>query len=165
MRSRLSFVLLLLSLITSSCIKHENTEDCHSYIVFKNGSSKDIYISWATFYPDTTINNIGNLLLTPDVNKAVKHSENQYAIRIRDLDCFESRFFDGVQMRSDTLTIFTFDAETVENTPWDTVTSKYLVLQRYDLSLRDLQKLNWSVPFPPSPEMKDMKMYPPYKKQ
>jgi len=41
----------------------------------------------------------------------------------------------------------------------------YLVLQRYYLSLQDLQKLNWRVSYPPTPEMKDMKMYPAYKEE
>ena len=42
--------------------------------------------------------------------------------------------------------------------------TNYFVAQRYDLSLNDLKKLNWTITYPPVESMKDMHMYPPYKK-
>ncbi|MDR3060023.1 MAG: hypothetical protein LBU84_18030 [Prevotella sp.] len=36
------------------------------------------------------------------------------------------------------------------------------ILQRYDLSLKDLEFLDWEISYPPSEKMKDMKMRPPY---
>jgi hypothetical protein len=36
------------------------------------------------------------------------------------------------------------------------------ILQRYDITLQDLINLNWEITYPPSPAMKDIKMYPPY---
>jgi hypothetical protein len=48
----------------------------------------------------------------------------------------------------DTLSVFIFDAQVLENTPWDTVKAKYIILKRYDLSLDDLNKLNWTITYP-----------------
>ena len=36
------------------------------------------------------------------------------------------------------------------------------LLVRYDLSLMDLKHLNWMLSYPPSPQMQEMKMFPPY---
>jgi len=63
---------------------------------------------------------------------------------------------------NDTVSIF-FLSESVVNTyDWDEVRNKYLILKRYDLSLDDLKLLKWTIHYPPTEEMKDMKMYPPY---
>jgi hypothetical protein len=58
--------------------------------------------------------------------------------------------------------IFIFDGTTMDNTDWEVVKKDYLILQRYDLSLQDFQKLNWKIYYPPTPAMKDIKMWPPY---
>ncbi len=63
---------------------------------------------------------------------------------------------------SETLTIYIFHTDTLNKYSWKEVCEDYLVLKRYDLSLEDLKKLNFKVPYPPSPIMRNMKMYPPY---
>ena len=62
----------------------------------------------------------------------------------------------------DTISIFLFDEETVENVPWETVVKEYLVLQRYDLSIEDFKRLDNDIHYPPTPEMRDIHMWPPY---
>jgi hypothetical protein len=62
----------------------------------------------------------------------------------------------------DTIMYFVLDAHTWETESSQTIIDNYLVLQRYDLSLEDTQKLEWSLPFPPTEAMKHIKMYPPY---
>ena len=44
----------------------------------------------------------------------------------------------------------------------DSIRYHYVILKRYDLSKKDLQKLNWNIAYPPIEAMKDIKMYPPY---
>ena len=58
-------------------------------------------------------------------------------------DTYEGRFeqFEKVM-------VFVFDAQVLETTPWDTVKAKYLVLKRYDLSLQDLESMNWTITYP-----------------
>jgi hypothetical protein len=46
------------------------------------------------------------------------------------------------------LRIFIFDASIVDNTPWDTIKKNYMILKRYDLSLDDLDNMNWTITYP-----------------
>ena len=62
----------------------------------------------------------------------------------------------------DTMSIFIFDEETVNHNSWKIIAEEYLVLQRYDLSIEDIKKLNYNIYYPPTPEMQDMHMYPQY---
>ena len=77
--------------------------------------------------------------------------------------CFEKVFKN--ENFSDTVYVYVFDAAVVDNTSWDIVAKDYLVLKRYDLSLEDLQRLNWQVTYPPTEAMKDVKQYPPYESE
>lgn len=63
---------------------------------------------------------------------------------------------------NDTISIFLFDEEIVETVPWETVVKEYLVLQRYDLSIEDFKRLDNDIHYPPTPEMRDIHMWPPY---
>ena len=63
---------------------------------------------------------------------------------------------------NDTLCLFIFDANTYNSYSWEEIKTNYMVLQRYDLSLSDFQKLNKQITYPPTEAMKEIKMYPPY---
>lgn len=56
--------------------------------------------------------------------------------------------------------IFIMDAELLESKETHI---HDIIIQRYDLSLQDLQQINWTLTYPPNENMKNMKMYPPYK--
>jgi len=62
----------------------------------------------------------------------------------------------------DTLSFAIFDADTIAAYPWDVINSEYKILRRYDLSIHDLQKLNYTLYYPPTEAMRNMKMYPEY---
>ena len=70
-------------------------------------------------------------------------------------DWFES-------LPSDTLMIFVFDKGVVDTEPWEDIILNYKVLCRYDLSLSNLEDLDYVIPYPPRAAMKDMHMFPPY---
>jgi len=44
----------------------------------------------------------------------------------------------------------------------ETIREEYKVLKRYDLSIEDIQLLNYEIPYPPTEVMRGMRMYPPY---
>jgi len=44
--------------------------------------------------------------------------------------------------------VYVFDAHVIETTAWDSVKANYLVLKRYDLSLDDLKRMNWTITYP-----------------
>ena len=62
----------------------------------------------------------------------------------------------------DTVNIFIFDRDVIDNNSWNDVVQKYLVMQRYDFSKKDLVRLNNIIPYPPTEEMADMHMFPRY---
>lgn len=62
----------------------------------------------------------------------------------------------------DTVCVFVFKTEVLEQFSWDSIRSNYLVLQRYDLSYEDVANSNYEICFPPSEAMKHIHMWPPY---
>lgn len=62
----------------------------------------------------------------------------------------------------DTISFAIFDADTIAAYPWDVINREYKIVRRYDLSIHDLQKLDYTLYYPPNESMRDMKMYPPY---
>jgi len=130
-----------------------NNEKC---IDFYNNSNKKTSMSIGWKYPDTTLeNNHIRYFMHPSVFSFQKR-----------VICEEGHAsFEGLFLRQDTAMLFLFDDSVIENTDWKIVEKDYLVLQRYDLSLQDLEKLNWKVYYPPTEAMKDMKMFPPYQEK
>lgn len=64
----------------------------------------------------------------------------------------------------DTVSFFMFDSKVVENNTWEEVVQNYMVLQRYDFSKEDLARLNCQIFYPPTEEMSEIHMFPPYEK-
>lgn len=78
--------------------------------------------------------------------------------------CFScSRPFSDIysSCKTDTLSLFVFSADTLKTYSWDSVCTAYKVLQRYDVTLSDLYAIDYPT-FPPSEEMRNIKMWPPY---
>jgi hypothetical protein len=67
------------------------------------------------------------------------------------------------ELPSDTLSIYFFNPDTLSKYSWEEIRENYKVLKKYDLSIQDLEKLNFKVVYPPTPEMSNIRQYPPYK--
>lgn len=65
----------------------------------------------------------------------------------------------------DTMSVYFFNYDTLQHYSWETIRREYKILQRYDLSIEDLHLLDDNIVYPPSEAMKNMKMYPPYKRK
>lgn len=74
---------------------------------------------------------------------------------------WEAAFSDN-RITLDTLMIYILDDQALKK---EDVDIRQSFLQRYDLSLQDLQRLNWVLSYPPAENMKDIKMWPTYKSQ
>lgn len=55
----------------------------------------------------------------------------------------------------------TEDNTALDSLPWDSIRDKYIILQRYDLSVFDANELGLLV-FPPDSTMKHIHMWPPF---
>ncbi len=123
----------------------EKDENCHKIITFKNLTTSTLYVVSSYQYPDTsTFAGIPNPTLNPNFTKVFPGQINTQALWNR--DCIESVFKSLIPC--DTMMIYVFDAKVLEGNEWETVKTNYLVLKRYDLSLDDLNKKNWTINFP-----------------
>lgn len=112
-----------------------------SRLKIKNSSLKAIYFNKQFNFPDTL--NLSNpsflvnveLKLLVDKNKSITFSKTTIE------HVFEN------SIASDTLSIYIYDAEVIENTPWEQIQEEYLVLKRFDLSYQDILDANWLIEF------------------
>lgn len=120
-----------------------------------------------TMYPDTLLPT--SYYENMDVNECIVSSDSGIIIKPGSLypllpysypKISERRF--NRHFRSGIYSIFIFDAETAQEKNWEDIRKDYDILVRYDLTFDDLKALKDTIPFPPTEEMKDMQMYPPY---
>ncbi|MDR2424916.1 MAG: hypothetical protein LBD59_09375 [Prevotellaceae bacterium] len=149
---------ITLLLLIASCSTPES-ETCHRGITFFNNYYKDTYISSMRSYPDTLYDVTRYYFIVSQAvfTKTLSGHNNRRSISTR-RGCAESWFQYGDTIKS----CFVFDADVLENESAQTILDNYLVLQRYDLTLDNLIQLNFMLPFPPTEEMKHIRMYPPY---
>lgn len=135
--------------VFNSCI----WEESYKFNV-RNNSNKTLrfYIAYPydiNVYPDTILFNQFS------VARLVSHSTYH-------LGGFEKIDDKIAKIPSDTLSFYFFDSETIETYSWEKICEDYKVLKRYDLSIEDIQLLDYEIPYPPTKQMKNMRMYPPY---
>jgi hypothetical protein len=111
-------------------------------ISVNNSSHKKIYISagYSRYgmpeYPDTLLPTIEPDLYTVD------HGEQN---KLRSSFEWETVI---EKMELDTLSIYFFNADTIENYSWDEIVNGYKIIERRDFSIDDLKQINWSVTYP-----------------
>ena len=107
---------------------------------------------YGSYYPDTLLPNNNTYVY----NKNIKPKQHlQYDSWIKWDVTFKS-------LPKDTLSIFIFSSDTLNKYSWEEVRRDYKILKRYDLSIQDLELLDYKVYYPPTPTMSRMKMYPKY---
>ena len=142
-----AIVLLFALLLLTAC---PEKGDFRSF-KFENNSDVDIYI-----YLGAIERKFGGTLF-PDT--AVSRVRAGIPVR-RGSDIRISRFSQEVWDVTDTLCLFIFDAGVFNRYSWEEIKSGYKILKRYDLTLEDFQRLRWSIPFPPTEDMRSIRMYP-----
>jgi hypothetical protein len=153
------FILIVLSFVAMASTCKNEDENHHRTIEVINNSEKAIYANFDFAYPDTLAPGVPSSS-EPSIYKVEPHERNTSALWQRDF--WELIFRDfryEKQIPSDTLMVFIFDVELLDS---HTTHINNTVIQRYDLSLQDLQRINWTLTYPPSPNMSAIKMYPPY---
>jgi hypothetical protein len=147
--------LLLIMFICVSC----RIPDFDTRLLFANNYDKAVYVGLSDMesdYKDTAYVYINYSIVNYDNRyKFYSDTVKEFLLYIP----WEKLFEYG---KRDTVSFYIFDATLLETTSWKKVREDYLVLQRYDLSLQNMKDLNWTLYFPPTEAMKDMKMYPPY---
>ena len=114
--------------------------DGHKFITVENNSSYNVYVFISKFFPDTSLFGIGNPQKSDFVEK-----ESTNRVCHRDwYTCYEETF----KYSMDTMMVFFIDADLFDTISKDIIISDYLILKRYDLSLADLEEMNWTITYP-----------------
>lgn len=104
-----------------------------------NSTTKNIYYYHWFYYPDTAIPACNDLLEYPEDFKIKPGGTKNIGV---------IGSWEGMFAAHDTLMIFIFDESIFKTIPWDTIRKNYMILKRYDLSLKDLERLDWIVTYP-----------------
>lgn len=152
---RKTVILLAVSffLISGSCEKNPFVETFYTITVINQSTQMIYFLPYDKFseiqYPDTTLpaSKPHAVLLGPGANFFMDKRE-PWSEEINELS-------------ADTLTLVFFDKFVYEDSSWADIKNHYLVIKRYDLSLQDLERLDFDVPYPPNETMEGMQMYPP----
>jgi hypothetical protein len=138
-------IILLLNIIPLliSC-EATNTAKCHKIITVVNNTNKSIYIESSDYYPDTEsykldadpLNNSNTSKV--EANKTSKNVLPTYG------NCYEAMY---PNIKSGIMMVFVFDGPTLETQGWDYIKTNNLVLKRYDLTLQNLEDMNWTITY------------------
>ena len=148
----MTIVSVLLILLSKGC---KDTFP-QSSITLMNNSDTDVNYYFAfggeggILYPDTTL----PVTLTPPFPEARKGHSGYY-----DCNCTEEEIFEFIS--SDTLSLYIFHPDTLAKYEWQKIIEDYNILRRYDLSLGDLQRLDFEVIYPPNANMEGIQMWQP----
>lgn len=157
MKTIKAIILTSIIFLLSSCVM-DPIYSC--YFVNKSNRSVYSFFNYYSLYPDTLMPQ------TPPMDLNYPNKEGDTSKLWQDM-CGIWDVFDTGNGVVDTMSIYIIDADTVALYSWDTAVKYNKVLQRYDLSLSDLEGLNIKnycsfVYFPPTEDMKHIHMWPPY---
>ncbi|MDR0873257.1 MAG: hypothetical protein LBN27_07320 [Prevotellaceae bacterium] len=154
----ITVLLIFASIITISCDPMYFKDGRHSTIILKNNSEKDVYVYRYGNYPDTTINES----YPTSYKFRIVNAGTSNQVRPCPLGDWWEKVFDLDNLQC--ISIFILNATFIEPHMNDEnfTVNETMALQRYDLTLEDLNGLDWTISYPPDERMKDMKMYPPY---
>jgi hypothetical protein len=149
---------IIFSFLFVACNPYKFEAGRHSYLMFENNSNLDIAVDRNSllFSMYETSNILKSIIDANTVDMVVYANSTKRVLAGRGQP-YEHKWFE----KYDTLIIYVLDYKKILNTNPNIDTIDVL-LQRYDLTLDDLNKINWTLSYPPDERMKDIKMYPPY---
>lgn len=138
-----TFIVIFVFFLNSCCL-FENPDRRHQIINIKNNSEIDIAFYPYSFlpiggcYPDTLLPkaNIGRYCSKIEPKHCEAWSPDLTAKDIRD------------SYIKDTLIFFLFSVDTLNKYSWKEIREDYKILKRYDLSISDLDSMNWTIIYP-----------------
>ncbi|MBF4472947.1 hypothetical protein [Flavobacterium sp. HJJ] len=130
-------LLIILASILFSC---ESVKDTVYRIDIENQSTHTIqyYISRPEeefVYPNTSLPTVKK------VSREIKPSITNYDDSGSNWEVVYKK------LPSDKMSLFIFDSDTLKKYNWENVRLNYRVLKRYDLTLKDLEDMNWTVTY------------------
>ena len=169
MRNYLHIIAFSFLLCCFTCAPNDNDND-HYRINFYNNTGRELYVTCSKWYPDTTIeghlewNDVERRYHDYRVKAYRQNKEPLHSIWDSYEEMFEGDEYGYKDYPNDTMMVFVFDADIIGKRIPDSFRDSLLLqeafMARYDLSLQDLQRLNWTLSYPPTENMKTIKMWP-----
>lgn len=132
-------LLLIFLLPLMGCPDRENVKP-DSTIVLVNKTNKDILYKFSPYpYPDTTLFESKPFVDLQQYNLSLLYANSSKNLNNAWLASFE------IDPRP--IMLFFFSRDTIDQVPWEKVTSEYNILKRYDLSKSKLDSLNWTIEY------------------
>ena len=137
--------ILFLSIITLliSC-EATNTSKCHKIITFVNKTNKTIYVDGSGEYPNTEDYKYNSDPLNNSYDTKVSANESSKNVLPTSGNCHEAIY---PSIKSGIMMVYVFDGPTLEEKGWDYIKTNNLVLKRYDLTLKDMEDMNWTITY------------------
>ena len=155
----LLFILFLTFVSCDPALK--DGPNAHTTITFVNNSDKALYVS-SYHVSVEKMYDLSSLYKSAMANHNEKvESNDTYNRRALCLvwNYWESVLSPNANPRQDTIWVYVADADKLER---EKACYRNTILYCYGLTLSDLRRLKWIVTYPPTPEMKDIKMFPAY---
>jgi hypothetical protein len=118
-------------------------------MMLRNESNDNLTVLFSEQYPDTLIPNRYEMLNGLPAQKDGYYYEQS--------EKYKKVF--AKKLPKDTLSIFIFNGFVTAD-DWQQIRNNYDVVKRYDISLGDLERLNFTLVYPPNSAMSGIKMYP-----
>ncbi len=134
MKSKILILLFILT-TTVSCEDNHPFERVYRFWV-ENKSDKPVYFLVSFTYPDTTIPDTYN-----EIRQVSPGTKNPFDSDKKWEEVFK-------ELPADTLSVFIFNSDTINNTTWEEIRSGYKILKRYDVSIDDLKNSSWIISYP-----------------
>jgi hypothetical protein len=160
-----NIILALLVFIFGACDPYLFELGKHSSFIFENKSNVDIAVEYDYNNLEKKSNKITVLkgrIKANNEDMVVSANSKKHVLMIMHAT-WETLLKDA---HTDTLKLFVLDYAKIRDYPidnkMDSVPFDSVFIQRYDLTIPDLDNLNWTLSYPPTEAMKDIKMWPPY---
>jgi hypothetical protein len=121
-----------------------NTASCHKIITFVNKTNKTIYVDGSGEYPKTEDYKYNSNPLNNSYDTKVGANESSQNVLPTSGNCHEAIYS---SIKSGIMMVYVFDGPTLETKGWDYIKANNLVLKRYDLTLKDLENMNWTITY------------------
>jgi hypothetical protein len=131
MLKKVTLLMVIITLCSYSCHRDE-----HRYIYVINNYDKAIYYGISFSYPDTSILTIQ---VVPGDNGNISHKIKSGEQKTIMAEVFSLK---------PTMQFFIFDADVIESTPWDSIAVHSMLLKRFQYTVSDMEKCNWTITYP-----------------
>lgn len=149
---RIVFCILLLFTIIS-CEKPRDY-----YITFENNSNKTVIVDIGFGYPKDSINVIESMYIESLIQIRPNSSKNIFG-GFEKPSSWYIDFYHSQTRCSGYVSFYIMDASVKRRHDLETIQKEYMLLARYDITQEDIERLDWTISYPPTPEMHGVHMW------